>query len=67
MINLDLHTSIDRPVKDVFSFVADPNNMAKWNSAVVSIQPLSPGASGLGAKFKQLVKCWDAAWRANCR
>jgi carbon monoxide dehydrogenase subunit G len=52
MINLDLRTSIDRPRKDVFSFVADPNNMAKWNSAVVAVQPASPGASGVGTKFK---------------
>ncbi len=52
MINLDLSTLIDRPVKDVFSFVADPNNMAKWNSAVVTIQPASPGAVGVGTKFK---------------
>ena len=52
MINLDLSMLIDRPVKDVFSFVADPNNMAKWNSAVVTIQPVSPGATGVGTKFK---------------
>jgi uncharacterized protein YndB with AHSA1/START domain len=43
MINLDFSTLIDRPVKDVFKFVADPNNMSKWNSAVVSIQQAAPG------------------------
>jgi len=52
MINLDLSTLIDLPMKDVFSFVSDPNNMAKWNSAVVTVQPVSPGASGVGTKFK---------------
>ena len=54
MINLDLGTLIDRPVKDVFSFVANPNNMTKWNSAVVSIQQTTPGAVGIGTKFKSV-------------
>ncbi|MBI5965882.1 MAG: SRPBCC family protein [Chloroflexi bacterium] len=52
MINLDFSTLIDRPVKDVFMFVSDPNNMSKWNSAVVSIQQITPGAVGIGTKFK---------------
>jgi|SRR5215204_1298612 len=52
MINLELGTLIDRPIKDVFTFVSDPNNMSKWNSAVVSIQQLTPGEVGVGTKFK---------------
>jgi len=52
MINLDYSTLIDLPVKDVFAFTADPNNMSKWNSAVVSIQQITPGAVGAGTKFK---------------
>lgn len=52
MINLDFSALIDRPVKDVFAFVADPNNMSKWNSAVVSIQQITAGAVGVGTKFK---------------
>jgi uncharacterized protein YndB with AHSA1/START domain len=54
MINLDFSTLIDRPVKDVFAFVADPNNMSKWNSAVVSIQQVTPGRVGVGTKFKTI-------------
>ena len=54
MINLDLSTLIDRPVKDVFAFVTNPNNMSKWNSAVVSMQQITPGAVGLGTKFKSV-------------
>ena len=52
MINLDFSTLIDRPMKDVFVFVANPNNMSKWNSAVVSIQQVTPGEVGVGTKFK---------------
>jgi len=54
MINLDLSTLIDKPVKDVFAFVTNPNNMSKWNSAVVSMTQITPGAVGLGTKFKNV-------------
>ena len=54
MINLDLSTLIDRPVKDVFAFVTNPNNMSKWNSAVVSMQQITPGAVGMGTKFRSV-------------
>ena len=54
MINLDLGTLIDKPIKDVFAFVANPNNMSKWNSAVVSLQQITPGAVGVGTKFKSV-------------
>ena len=54
MINLDLGTLIDRPVKDVFGFVSNLNNMSKWNSAVVSVQQVTPGAVGVGTKFKSV-------------
>src|SRR5688572_3998586 len=54
MINLDLGTLIDKPVQDVFAFVANPNNMSKWNSAVVSLQQITPGAVGVGTRFKSV-------------
>jgi carbon monoxide dehydrogenase subunit G len=54
MINLDLSTLIDRPMKDVFAFVSNLNNMSKWNSAVVSLEQVTPGAVGVGTKFKSV-------------
>ena len=54
MINLDFSTLIDRPMKDVFAFVANPNNMAQWNSAVVSLEQVTPGPVGVGTKFKSV-------------
>ena len=54
MINLDLGALIDKPIKDVFAFVANPNNMSKWNSAVVSLEQITPGAVGVGTKFKSV-------------
>ncbi|MBI3164788.1 MAG: SRPBCC family protein [Chloroflexi bacterium] len=52
MINLDFGVLVDRPMKDVFAFVSNPNNMSRWNSAVVSLQQSTPGAVGVGTKFK---------------
>lgn len=54
MINLDFGVLIDRPVQDVFAFVSNPNNMSKWNSAVVSLEQATPGAVGVGTKFKSV-------------
>jgi carbon monoxide dehydrogenase subunit G len=54
MINLDFGALIDKPIKDVFAFVANPNNMSKWNAAVVSLQQITPGAVGVGTKFKSI-------------
>lgn len=54
MINLDLSAMIDCPQKDVFAFVANPNNMSKWNSAVVSLEQVTPGTVGVGTKFKSI-------------
>lgn len=54
MINLDLNALIDCPQKDVFAFVANPNNMSKWNSAVVGLEQVTPGAVGTGTKFKSI-------------
>lgn len=54
MINLDLGTLVDKPIKDVFAFVSNPNNMAKWNTAVVSLEQITPGAVGVGTKFKSV-------------
>ena len=54
MINLDFSALIDRPQKDVFAFVADPGNMSKWNSAVVSLEQIAPGKVGVGTKFMSI-------------
>ena len=52
MINLDLGVLIDKPIEDVFAFVGNPNNMSKWNTAIVSLEQITAGDVGLGTKFK---------------
>jgi len=47
---------VDRPVNNVFQFVADFENMPKWNYYVVQVSKLTPGPIGIGTTFKQLRK-----------
>lgn len=54
MINIDLSTLIDRPISEVFAFVSNPNNMSKWNSAVVSLEQITAGTVAVGTKFKSV-------------
>ena len=54
MINLDFSALIDSPVKEVFAFAANPNNMSKWNSAVVYLEQVASGEVGVGTKFKSV-------------
>ncbi len=51
MITFDLVTLIDRPVKDVFAFVTNLNNMHRWQSTVQEIKPALGKPMGVGATF----------------
>jgi carbon monoxide dehydrogenase subunit G len=52
MITLDLSTLVDRPMPDVFTFLSNPLNLPKWQSMVASIEQVTPGAVGVGSKYK---------------
>ena len=52
MINIDLGTLVDKPIGGVFAFVGNPNNMPKWNTAVVGLEQITPGDVSVGTKFK---------------
>jgi uncharacterized membrane protein len=45
---------INRPVQEVFDYVADPENLPEWSGAAVDVrdvQHASPGKPGQGDKF----------------
>jgi carbon monoxide dehydrogenase subunit G len=44
---------IHRPVKDVFAFLADFENVPKWNYAIVETTKVSPGPVGVGTTYHQ--------------
>ena len=50
-MNFETDVSIERPVEEVFDYVADPRNFPRWNSAVQAVTPTSgqgePGSTYL--------------------
>lgn len=48
------HTiEIDRPVDEVFAFLADPDNLPQWQSGLVEVRR-EPGESGVGARHLEV-------------
>ena len=46
MIQLETHVRIERPVEEVFTYVAEPRNLPRWNSAVQVVRESSPVSDG---------------------
>jgi carbon monoxide dehydrogenase subunit G len=46
--------TIQRPVDDVFAFLADFENIPTWNYAIVQTKKTSPGPVGVGTTYRQL-------------
>jgi uncharacterized protein YndB with AHSA1/START domain len=45
---------IRRPIEDVFAFLADFENIPKWNYAIVETRKVSEGAVGVGTIYQQM-------------
>lgn len=56
MAHFSNHLIIGRPINEVFRFVADFENMPKWNYYVVEVNKVSPGPIGVGTTFSQVRK-----------
>ena len=53
MASLENTVTIRRPVEDVFAFLADFENVPKWNYAIVETTKVSPGPVGVGTTYRQ--------------
>ncbi len=58
MQHIDVETIIDRPVAQVFQFVATDHfqNHPKWDPAIMTIVPLSPSPIGVGSTAQVIRK-----------
>lgn len=45
---------IDRPVEDVFTYLADFTNIPRWNYYVERVRQLRPGPVGAGTTYEQI-------------
>ena len=50
MIAFQTSITIERPIDEVFAYVADPGNFPSWNSAVQIVRPTSP-SGGVGSTY----------------
>jgi hypothetical protein len=48
MAQLQLSVDIARPLEEVFAFVANPGNDARWDSNLLEVTLVSPGRLGWG-------------------
>jgi uncharacterized membrane protein len=46
--------TIDRPASAVFAYLADLENLPRWNYAISETRKLSPGPTGVGARYVQV-------------
>jgi uncharacterized protein YndB with AHSA1/START domain len=45
--------TIDRPVPEVFAFLADLQNVPRWNDAITETRKTTPGRVEVGTRFEQ--------------
>jgi len=54
MITFRVSLVIEKPVEEVFGFVAQGENSSKWNSAVKSVRRISEGPVNIGARYSMI-------------
>ncbi len=54
MIRFDVSIVIEKPVEEVFRFVAEGENGSRWNSAVKQVKKISEGAVDVGTKYSMI-------------
>jgi hypothetical protein len=54
MIRFDLNAHIYRPLKQVFTFVATPENDFQWQYGTLACTQISPGEVGIGTLFRAM-------------
>jgi carbon monoxide dehydrogenase subunit G len=58
--------AVARPPRDVFAFVADLNNIPKWQAEVVTSKVVTPGPTKAGTRFTEDVKMGPMRVTAMC-
>ena len=52
MIDVTVSTSVNRPVGDVFTFVAKMENEPRWHTDILEAERLTEGEVGIGTNYK---------------
>ena len=62
-VQFDNEIIIDRPINEVYAFLADFENMPKWNYYLVSVTKTLTGDIGVGTTFHQIRKSDNQHYR----
>jgi uncharacterized protein YndB with AHSA1/START domain len=54
MIEFTIETEIDRPVREVFAYVTDPDKLATWQTNTVSAVAEPAGPIGIGTRIHEV-------------
>ena len=52
MVRLEFSIEIERTSEEIFDVVGNPENDARWQSAVLSVQKLTPGPIRTGSQYR---------------
>jgi uncharacterized membrane protein len=63
MLEFENAVRIDRPIEDVFAFLADFENIPKWNYYVVDVKKISHGPVSVGSRYHQVRKTDEQTFR----
>jgi uncharacterized membrane protein len=66
MIQLSDSVTISRSPGEVFAFLADLNNIPKWQAEVVTSKVITTGPTKIGTRFTEDVKMGFVHATANC-
>jgi len=66
MIQLNDTITISRSPSEVFAFLADLNNIPKWQAEVVTSKVITTGPTKVGTRFTEEVKIGPMRATANC-
>jgi len=53
MASFENTVTITRPVEEVFTYLADAENLPQWNYAIEQTRKISPGPVGVGTLYRQ--------------
>ena len=56
MITLKNSISINKPIEKVFGFIANPENLPKWNYYLKTVHKIADGNPVIGSQYHQVRK-----------
>ena len=66
MIQIESSTQVNRPRDEIFDFITNVDNLAKWQASVVEARRLTQGQPRIGFQYEQRLKVGPWRFDAVC-